>query len=140
MATMVSAAGPCYYEYFTGDAAAYSGLMSELNRIDEAKHLNSAHYQGMLLDMYENSSRRVGGISALPSLHCGSSLLILITFWKAPIPRFIMIVFTAIIFVGSVLLAWHYAIDGLIAIPVTFASWYAAGWLIKKLAPPKTAG
>ncbi len=138
VATLLSSAGPVYYEYFTGDATAYAGLMSELARINEIAPLGAVEYHGVLLDMYENSSRRIGGISALPSIHCGSTLLLLITFWKSPLPRLLMIGFTAIIFIGSVLLAWHYAIDGLIVIPMAFACWFAAGWILRKLVPAKT--
>ncbi|MEE9346686.1 MAG: hypothetical protein V3U82_00730 [Robiginitomaculum sp.] len=62
--------------------------MAELHRINEIKPLGAVQYHGVLLDMYENSARRVGGISAMPSIHCGSTLLILITFWRAPCPAY----------------------------------------------------
>ncbi len=135
LATFLSSAGPVYYEYFTGDGAAYGALMGELHAIHESHHLSAVTYHSMLLDMYENNAWRVGGISAIPSIHCGTSLLLLFTFWKAPIPRALMIAFTITIFIGSVLLAWHYAVDGLLAIPLAFAAWYGAGWIIRKLVP-----
>lgn len=136
LAMAFSTAGPVYYGYFTGDEAAYAGLMVELHRINEISPLGAVEYHSFLLDMYKDKMHRSGGISAMPSLHCGTTLLLLITFCKTPIPRLLMSLFTVIIFVGSVLLAWHYAIDGLLAIPLTIGCWKLAGLILQKYASP----
>ena len=39
--------------------------------------------------------------------------------------------YATLIFLGSVHLAWHYAIDGYAGLAVALAGWHAAGWLVR---------
>ncbi len=65
------------------------------------------------------------GISAMPSMHVSMSVLMALgvsslnkklgfAFWG----------FTLIIYIGSFLLGWHYAVDGLVSAPITVFIWY----------------
>ncbi|HFB55111.1 MAG TPA: hypothetical protein ENJ46_04230 [Hellea balneolensis] len=139
VATLLSSAGPVYYAYFTGDQQAYAGLLSELSRINETKPLSTLRLQGPLLELYQAGERRVGGISAMPSMHCGSSFLILVAFWQNKKLRIFLAGYAALIYVGSFLLAWHYAIDGLVVIPLVWISWTLAGWILRRYAQPTPA-
>lgn len=53
------------------------------------------------------------GIAAMPSLHVAAVTLLAIFLWQAsPFLGGIGIVYAVIVFVGSVFLQWHYAVDG----------------------------
>ena len=126
MATFLSSAGPCYYNYFLGSDI-YQPLMAKLHAIHEIYPLGSVKYQDALLMMYENKETRFAGISAMPSLHCSTSLLFLCLFWKNKILRALLIAFNITIYIGSIVLAWHYAVDGLIAYPIALFCWWVSG-------------
>ena len=133
MATLMSSAGPCYYGDFTGDNAAYAPLMERLSALHSVDHVDAYSYQFLLMDMYNNPDSRFGGISAMPSLHVGSSLMLLIFFWKNVILRALLIAFNIAIYIGSIVLAWHYAVDGLIVLPAVFLCWWLAGMITRKI-------
>ncbi|MGK7346210.1 MAG: phosphatase PAP2 family protein [Candidatus Nitrospinota bacterium M3_3B_026] len=53
------------------------------------------------------------GIAAMPSLHVAAVTLIMIFFFMvSPILGALGAIYTAIVFIGSVFLQWHYAVDG----------------------------
>ena len=39
------------------------------------------------------------------------------------------------IFLGSIHLAWHYAVDGIVAIAMALIIWRLAGWLARERRP-----
>ena len=131
-AIILSSAGPCYYGQITGDYNAYAGLMGQLQAIHDNGFVNAYDYQGMLWEMYENPNSRFGGISAMPSLHVGTSLMLLILFRKTPIARELLVLFNITIYIGSIILGWHYAVDGLISIPLVIFCWWGAGKLASR--------
>jgi hypothetical protein len=40
--------------------------------------------------------------------------------------------FLAFIFVGSIHLGWHYAVDGYMAVAMAWALWRSVGWLLDR--------
>lgn len=66
-----------------------------------------------------------GGISAMPSMHIASAMLYVMlargTKWQ-----WLAIPFLALTWLGSVHFGYHYAIDGVVAIPIAVLCWYAA--------------
>lgn len=86
-----------------------------------------------------------GGISAMPSLHVAGALWIALVI-RAFAPKLALLgfVYFGAIFVGSVLLGWHYFVDGVAGATIALFAWYLAGRC--SLAPvegkrqPETAG
>jgi PAP2 superfamily len=77
---------------------------------------------------YARAGGEIGtGISAMPSLHVAIALWFALVM-RAYLPRAAVLghVYFALILIGSVLLGWHYAADGIAAIAITLISWRAA--------------
>jgi len=126
MAALMSSAGPVYFEAVTG-LSTYNEQLASLSQMP----LRANDYQAMLWGIYESSSLGLGGISAMPSMHCATAALILCAVWTRPALRLAAVVFFAVIFVGSFVLAWHYAVDGLLAVPVAMLAWWSAGHITR---------
>jgi membrane-associated phospholipid phosphatase len=65
----------------------------------------------------------IAGIAAFPSLHVAVPALFVCAF---PRWRFVWIPFTAVTLIGSILLGWHYLIDGYAGVALAWASWRVA--------------
>lgn len=128
LATLLSSAGPVYYREM-GFGTDYVPLMDMLYRFNEVSPVWALRVQERLLEAHHMGGA-IKGISAMPSMHVATTVLMtcyLFTWrrWAG----WLMVGFTAIIMIGSVHLAWHYAVDGYLAIPVALVSW----WLGQKL-------
>ena len=146
VAMIFSSGGPCYYGAITG-LDHYKPLMDYLNSIGtngEAWALLSGPHnklwavtnQQYLWNEYVTGAHNgIGaGISAMPSVHVSTAFLFVLVGWRRN--RFWKItstVFFAFIMIGSVHLAWHYAIDGYVAIILTWALWGLSGYLLKRI-------
>ena len=127
-----ASAGPCYAELVGASSAPeFAPLMERLHAMAaiEGNHIDAVRWQGVLWDAHSN--RRYGfgmGISAMPSLHNAIAMLYALAFfrfgrgWGAA-----GTVFALVIFVGSIHLGWHYAVDGIAAAAAMAAIWWAAG-------------
>jgi len=98
----------------------------------------ASHLQQLLLKHYEAALGNPGkykvfiyeGIAAFPSLHVGIVALFAFFIWE--INRKIgiaMFVYVVLIQFGSVLLGWHYAIDGYFAIGLAYGLYRLSGML-----------
>jgi hypothetical protein len=68
----------------------------------------------------------IDGISAMPSLHNGTALLFALAGFKVNRTiGWLLAAHTVFIFLGSVHLAWHYAVDTYVAWAVVLVLWYA---------------
>ena len=64
----------------------------------------------------------------MPSVHNASALLIVLATWnKTLFVRIVAITHAVLIFIGSIHLAWHYAVDSYLAWALTMVIWWAAG-------------
>jgi hypothetical protein len=80
---------------------------------------------------YARAGGEIGtGISAMPSLHVAIALWFALVM-RAYFPRAAVLgyLYFALILIGSVLLGWHYAVDGIAAIAITLISWRASAFL-----------
>lgn len=134
LAVLFSSAGPCFYLPLTG-IDRFGDMMAYLNSIDPAGKILALRTQGLLWDGYIHGTTAYGmGISAMPSLHVSSSLVLLLNAWRCGwFWRGASILFYLSILAGSVHLGWHYAVDGYIATAITLALWSAAGKIVKRL-------
>lgn len=141
VATLLSSAGPVYYGRVTGLEDPYTPLMEYLHRADQVGRVWALQMHDRLWDSYTIHAASLGsGISAMPSLHVGCAVIFALVAGR--VRRWLGWVFwayAALIMVGSVHLAWHYALDGYLAAILTLLIWHACGWLGPRLAPPEYA-
>ena len=130
-ATLFSSVGPCYYSsFYAGDP--YAELFAYLDHAKNIYPVAARNAQAMLLEKYKLNQMELGtGISALPSMHI--AVVVLNAIFLSNVHRLAGIaawIFAAIIFVGSVHLGWHYAVDGYVAALLVIIIWFAAGKLM----------
>lgn len=134
IATIFSSAGPCFFERLT-DSNYYAPLMAHLNEAHQQIKLFAVDTQNMVWNAASKNETMIGGgISAMPSIHVSTAML----FWLLARQirhrqEWMFIVFFALIVLGSIYLAWHYAVDGYLSIITTFALWHISGWMVRKL-------
>jgi hypothetical protein len=64
------------------------------------------------------------GVAALPSLHVAVLALFAMGTWRWRALSIVLWVLTAVTFVGSMALAWHYAVDGYLGVALAYACWW----------------
>jgi hypothetical protein len=132
LAMIFSSAGPCFYDYLFPGGSPYTAQMAYLHGIG-GDWIWSLTVQDDLWRTYTTGVGDIRGISAMPSMHVGIAVLLAIFGWrKSRRLGFALSAFAAIILVGSVHLAWHYAVDGLAAIVIAFACWATAGAMTRR--------
>jgi membrane-associated phospholipid phosphatase len=69
-----------------------------------------------------------GGISAMPSVHNAlAALFALAAFQLNRAAGWIAASYAALIWIGSIHLGWHYALDGVVAFALTYGIWIVCG-------------
>jgi PAP2 superfamily protein len=135
-AMLLSSAGPVYFGRVTGLPDPYAPLMSYLHQANAIAPVPALHVQDMLWRLYQSHGMAVGGgISAMPSLHVAIAVSFVLL--ARAIDRRLAIafgVFALLIFLGSIHLGWHYAIDGYVAAPAAWLIWRGVGWLLERAA------
>ncbi len=129
LATLLSSGGPCYYGYLVDGPDIFAEQLTLLKQFN----LGAVAYHDVLWFDYDRPGVGRLGISAMPSMHCASALLIALMFSQSRLMKILTWSFFAVIFLGSFLLAWHYAADGIIGALVAFACWRGAGWAAPRL-------
>jgi membrane-associated phospholipid phosphatase len=139
LATIFSSAGPVYYGRL-GLGDIYAPL-DQLLQERTGRALRAVFkLQDQLWYMYSTSGN-FSVISAFPSMHLATSTLMTIVAFKyRRWAGIMMTIFTALIMVGSVMLAWHYAVDGYAGILIAILCWKASGWLIRSPIGPFAPG
>ncbi len=129
-ALAATSAGPCYYGLVTGHPEVYAGLMRQLS-LSSLSIPFTLGIQWQLWQHFQLSTVGVGaGISAMPSLHVAMPVLFaLAAYRKDPALALVLAVFGVAIFVGSIALGWHYAIDGYVSVIGVSVLWWASGRL-----------
>ncbi len=134
-AIIFSSVGPCYYEYMVKEGnETFRPLMDYLYTANESYHISSIDIQELLWRAYNGKETGfVKGISAMPSMHMSMSFLFVLLGWRVNrIAGVLFSIFALIIFIGSIHLGWHYAIDGYTAVILTTIIWFVAGFILKR--------
>lgn len=128
LATVFASVGPVYFEAF-GLGDTFATQIELLKHSDTISPVWALNVHDLLIQGYLDGGL-ARGISAMPSMHVASSVLLtLYAFSYARWAGWIMVAFTGIIMLGSVHLAWHYAIDGYVSVFLMLFLW----WLAQKL-------
>jgi len=136
-AYFLASAGPCFYERVFGDPH-FRPLMSRLYGVDHtlssvlpALQLTSLDVQDLLWDWHAGHHDNLGaGISAMPSVHVGLAYIMARgSFLIRPVYGRLMSLYVAVVWIASVHLGWHYALDGAVALVLAMAIWKVSDWL-----------
>jgi hypothetical protein len=142
LAHLMPSGGPVFYGRLVGGIDPFSELLAHLARVNAAQPLMAAEMQ----ELVWRNAQAGGGVhwlamSAMPSLHVAVPTLFALTFQQ--VHRRLSAAFwafTLLILIGSVVLGWHYAIDGYVSIAVVCLLWWLSGIVRpgarRPLAPP----
>ncbi|WP_428670092.1 phosphatase PAP2 family protein [Roseibium sp.] len=126
LAVMFSSAGPCFFEPLLG-LDYYAPLFNHLYEVNERTGTVWALFgQRILWESYANSEGIISGISAMPSMHNVFAWLWVFAAWKNRPLRIVFLVYAILIFLGSVVLGWHYAVDGIAGFALAIPAWLLA--------------
>ena len=132
LGTVFSSVGPCFYGRLLPGPDPYAPLMAWLATASADYPIWSVPTMDALWQNYETGKGVINGISAMPSMHVGTSVLFALLGFASG-QRWIgwlLAVFAFLILIGSVHLGWHYAIDGYAGAAVALFGWWAAGKLV----------
>lgn len=138
-AILFSSMGPCYFPGFEPESGPYAPLMAYLREAGEQVPVWALNVQQMLWDDYQASKTGIGsGISAMPSMHVATAVLLALFGWRHSRPAGIALtVYAILIMIGSVHLGWHYAVDGYVGAAGALAVWWLVGrFLVRGPATP----
>jgi hypothetical protein len=128
-AALLPSAGPCYYAQVVGGSDPYAALLSQLDSLGSSHDELAArlNQQGVWQLFGSDAWGYFGGISAMPSLHVGISVLFALVAWRRSRGVGAMLwLYACVIQIGSVVLAWHYAVDGYFGAVLAVVSWKVA--------------
>ncbi|MGH6932309.1 MAG: phosphatase PAP2 family protein [Dongiaceae bacterium] len=133
-AILLSSAGPVYFGRVTGLDDPFAPLMAYLHSANEVAPVAALEVQDLLWTWYSGHVATPGaGISAMPSMHLAVVFsFVLLGFATSRMFGVIFSLFAVFIFIGSVHLGWHYAIDGYVGIIGTWLIWRLSGWLLDR--------
>jgi hypothetical protein len=140
LAFLFPSAGPCFYSLFAGPAPEFDSLMQRLNEIQalNGEPLVALRNQSYLIDAHAGDRLMIGGgISAMPSVHNGLAILFALAAWNVSRPLgYVFAAYAFLIWIGSIHLGWHYGLDGVAAVPLTFGIWRLCGRIADRLERP----
>lgn len=143
MAMLMPSAGPGFQPTPIGQVAGFEPMAAHLQAQQAwlrahfpGADISALHFQQMLLQLHGSSHITVGGgISAMPSMHNAlAALFAMAAFQFSRMAGLAMSGYALLIWIGSIHLGWHYAVDGPVAVLVTYGLWRIsapiADWLL----------
>ena len=131
MALALSSAGPVYLERLD-ISTVFVPLTAALQEASARVWLPALDVQELLWDGYTGNGP-VAGISAMPSMHVGSTTLFTCyAFTWRRWAGWLMVGFWGLILVGSVALGWHYAVDGYLGAALALLFWHVAARAVQR--------
>jgi hypothetical protein len=128
IAAALSSAGPCFYGHLYPLHNPYAAQMAYLQAVNQNWPILSVDVQQTLWRSYAAGHGTLGGISAMPSMHVTIAVLIAIWGWRVHRAAGLALgAFAFVIFLGSIHLTWHYAVDGIAGGGLAALFWIAAG-------------
>ncbi|MES2153063.1 MAG: phosphatase PAP2 family protein [Pseudomonadota bacterium] len=134
LAIAMSSAGPCFYGRIVDRNDPYAQLLQQLHQSDLQVKVLALDVQDLLWNEYQDKSGYASiGISAMPSMHVATSVLLALAGWQINRAAGIALsLFALVILVGSVHLGWHYAVDGYAGAAGAGLIWLAVGGYLKR--------
>lgn len=131
MATLFASYGPAFIGPLNGNSH-YIVLRTYLRTVNEHIPVLTLHVQNFLLAHFRDGHSGLGsGISAMPSMHVAICFLFYLTAREiSPRGARWMLALFITIWIGSVHLAFHYWIDGLVSVITVYGLWRFSGWFI----------
>jgi hypothetical protein len=112
-------AGPIFFT-LTGHGSRFAGLPVKPWASEAAKYLWAGYLRA--------GGNIGGGISAMPSIHVVGALWVaLVVHSYFPKIAVFGFAFFALVFIGSIYLGWHYALDGIAGAAITAGAWFLSG-------------
>ena len=132
LATVFASVGPCFVGPIFGDAT-FDAHMAYLRAADQQFPVLTLNVQDLLLQWYHEGERGLGsGITAMPSMHVAMAQLTWLGMRRVSrTAGWWFFAFFVVIWIGSVHLAYHYAVDGLVSVIATAAIWSGSGALLR---------
>jgi membrane-associated phospholipid phosphatase len=130
VATAISSAGPCFAGLISGTHR-YDTLLARLDAANAVSPLIALKGQAYLWQAYASDAVPVGGgISAFPSLHVGGAALCAIALYERNrLLGWAGWIYVALTWIASIMLGWHYSLDGEAAVVGVVLCWTVAGIL-----------
>ena len=133
LGTIFSSVGPGLYgRLLPGVVDPFAPLMAWLNEVAQIHTIFVIPTMNELWKDYESGTGLINGISAMPSMHVGTSVLFAILGFSAGKKwlGYLMSAFAFLIFIGSIHLGWHYAIDGYAGAAIAIICWWVSGKIV----------
>jgi hypothetical protein len=141
-AWVFGSAGPCYYDAMIAPDAGFASLNASLAQIQAAARaggnsITALDFQALLIEVSKQGKlTAAGGISAMPSMHVAMAVLFAIGgFARTRWLGWVMTGYALLIWVASVHLGWHYAVDGVAGAAMMLGLWRLSGKFIRPLSP-----
>ncbi len=141
-AWIFGSAGPCYYDAMIAPDKSFAALNASLAHIQVmaragGNSITALDFQALLIEVSKQGKlTAAGGISAMPSMHVAMAVLFAIGgFERARWLGWALSGYALLIWVGSIHLGWHYAIDGVAGAAMMLGLWRLSGKFIRPLSP-----